>query len=454
VALKILLINVNSYSHPYPVFPLGISYLSSSLTAAGYKTHLYDLQADLKTIEEVLKDFNPEYIGLSLRNIDDVLIQKRTFLASELINHVQLIRSITKVPIIIGGSGFSIFPQKILELTDADFGIRGEGEIVFPYFLNCLETGKNYENIPGLVFRKNGIIISNPPKPEIHSVKFSNSKSHHLIKFYRDKSTILNFQTQRGCAFKCCYCTYPIIEGNYFRPRDPTDVCEEIDELVSFDVPYLSIVDSIFNSSVEHVTAVCEEILRRKLKIKWSCYLRPKGITQSLVNLMKEAGLSHIEFGSDSFCDTVLNKYNKHFTFSDINHASRCAKKAGVHYAHFLIFGGPGETEETINEGFKNSLFLKNTVFFSYVGMRVYPDTPLFHHMIKKGMISSITDILKPCYYITPDIPKEKILKIITEFGDQNKNWIIGEFPPKLKKFREKLINNGFSGPLWEYIKR
>ena len=454
MASKILLISLNRYSNPYPVFPLGISYLSSSLIAAGYKTHLYDLQADSTKIGDVLRDFDPEYIGLSLRNIDDVVIQKCTFFASELISQVQLIRSITKVPIIIGGSGFSIFPGKLLELTNADFGIRGEGEIAFPYLLNCLETGKNYDSIPGLVFRKNGTIINNPPKPEMLSGTFSFSKSKHLIKYYRDKSTILNFQTQRGCAYNCCYCTYPIIEGNFFRRRNPAEVIEEIDELVSFKAPYLSIVDSIFNSSYEHVTSLCEEIIRKKLKIKWSCYLRPKGITQPLINLMKKAGLSHIEFGSDSFCDSVLNKYGKHFTFSDINNASLCAKNAGVHYAHFLIFGGPGETEETIGEGFKNSLFLKNTVFFSYIGMRVYPETPIFHHMIKTGMISYSTDILKPYYYVTSDIPREKILEIITKFGNQTKNWIIGEFSPNLQKLRDKLINNGFSGPLWEYLKK
>ena len=86
-------------------------------------------------------------------------------------------------------------------------------------------------------------------------------------------------------------------------------------------------------------------MLRRNVKISWGCFLRPQGLTPELMKLMARAGLAHIEFGSDSFCDEVLAAYQKDFTFDDILHSSELASREKVDFCHFLICGGPGETQ-------------------------------------------------------------------------------------------------------------
>ena len=169
---------------------------------------------------------------------------------------------------------------------------------------------------------------------------------------------------------------------------------------------------------------------------------------------MVRAGLTHIEFGTDSFCDSILKSYGKDFTFGDIVNASECARKAGVYYAHFLISGGPDETEKTINEGFKNSDFIKQTVFFSYVGMRIYPHTPLYKFALKEGAISEDTDLLPPNFYITPHVSKERIFEMMAEFNSQKRNWIVGESTPELAKMMSGLRSIGVVGPLWEFLAR
>ena len=95
-------------------------------------------------------------------------------------------------------------------------------------------------------------------------------------------------------------------------------MAEEFEALQNLGAKYLFIVDTVFNSSNEHVAGICEAILKKDLKLKWGCFLHPKNLTPELMRLMARAGLSHIEFGTDSFCDSVLESYCKSFTFDDI----------------------------------------------------------------------------------------------------------------------------------------
>ena len=143
---------------------------------------------------------------------------------------------------------------------------------------------------------------------------------------------MLNLQTQRGCAHVCTYCTYPVIEGHTSRRRPPEVVAEEMAQIEAAGARYVFIVDSIFNSSPAHVVETCEALLRRKLAVRWGCFLRPQGLTPELMRLMARAGLAHIEFGSDSFCDPVLAAYAKQLTFEDILRSSKLAKAEGIDY--------------------------------------------------------------------------------------------------------------------------
>lgn len=451
---KILLISVNRCTFPYPVFPLGIAGLASVLTARGYMTELYDLQVDPGRLDETIESFKPDYIGVSLRNIDDIQINNTSFFAPLLSEVTKEIRKKISVPIILGGSGFSLFPDKLLEQANADFGICGEGEASFPALLECLVSQRNYESIPGLVYRKSGRIIINPKESCAISSIMAAQRPRRLTDYYLRNSSMLNVQTQRGCAYKCCYCTYPLIEGSSVRYRSPESVCDEIAEIAACNAQYFCIVDSVFNTSQRHVTDICEEILRRNIKISWGCYMRPKAVTRPLIDIMVRAGLTHIEFGTDSLCDPVLESYGKNFTFKEILDASECARKAGVHYTHFLITGGPGETEKTIWEGFENSDYIKQSVFFSYIGMRLYPNTPLHEYALHEGAVSKETDLLPPYFYVTPHVPKERIVELMTEFNRRESNWVIGENTPELVKIIADLRRIGVSGPLWEFLAR
>jgi radical SAM superfamily enzyme YgiQ (UPF0313 family) len=172
------------------------------------------------------------------------------------------------------------------------------------------------------------------------------------------------------------------------------------------------------------------------------------------MKLMARAGLKHIEFGSDSFCDSVLNAYGKRFGFEDIYRSSELARKTLVHYAHFLIMGGPCETEATVRASFDNSLKLRKTVHFPFVGMRIYPQTDLFDRAVAEGVIQAGEELLRPRFYISPEISRTRIFALLKSWSAVRRNWIVDELSPSLAGVVQGLRKKGITGPLWEFLAR
>jgi radical SAM superfamily enzyme YgiQ (UPF0313 family) len=450
---RILLISANGYNVPYEVFPLGLSMVNAALRAAGHETRWLDCLADTEPIERTLREFRPDFVGISLRNIDDVAFKKRETFYGTLFALCAHIRQHSPARIIVGGSGFSIFPERLLERSGADFGIQGEGEAGLLALLSVLEGGGDHRGIPGLVFREHRHVRTNPQRPDrLDRPLLVPDRPDRLVDFYLSRSLMLNVQTQRGCAFECCYCTYPLIEGKRHRRRPPDLVADEFAQMAARGARYLFVVDSVFNSSPAHVYETCEALLRRGVKVKWGCFLRPQGLTAEQMGLMARAGLAHIEFGSDSFSDTVLKAYEKKLRFEDIRLSAALAAAAKVDQCHFLILGGPGETLETLEETLANSRRLPDSVVLPIIGMRVYPGTSLHKRAVAEGAITPDTDLLEPYHYLASGLSPELITRRLLDHVKTDPNWIIGEPPPSFHELVARLHKRGVVGPLWTYF--
>lgn len=450
---KVLLLSPNRCTSPDPVFPLGLAHVNAALERAGHVTRLIDVLADPQPLPEALREFRPDCVGVSLRNIDDVLIRKQETFFDNLATICETVRRTHPCPVVIGGSGFSIYPETLLQRSGADFGIQGEGETGFVALLAALNDGGDYSHIPGLVYRRGKEIVANPQRPSrLAAQRELPVRPATLAAHYVSASGTLNLQTQRGCRHTCCYCTYPLIEGRTHRRRNPETIADEVGQLQQLGAKYAFIVDSVFNSSPEHVVETCEAILRRNASLRWGCFLRPQGLTPELMQLMKRAGLTHIEFGSDSFCDAVLREYDKRLTFADIVQSSELARQAEIEHCHFLICGGPGETLATLEAGFQNSLRLAGAIIMAVVGMRIYPGTMLAGRARREGRLAPNGDLLSPTYYLAPGLTEDAIFERLREFARRSPNWIAGDPNPKLTSVVARLRSRGVVGPLWSYF--
>lgn len=449
---KIILISANRFCVPYPVYPIGLSYLKTYLCAnLSDEFQVSMLDANMYSNDELfqkLKEENPFFVGVSFRNVDGAnSLEEGNFLEGY-VQIVNTVRKATSAPISIGGSGFSIFPEYFMQKTGADYGIVGEGELSLKELIEKLSKKEDVSDIEGLIF-------PGESKPKLPHKKYVSSLDvrfeEDLVDYYWKYSGMLNIQTKRGCPYNCVYCSYPVIDGRKIRTLDPDKIVSNIKYLKETKkINYFFFTDSVFNICDEFNIELANKLIEADVKIRWGAYFSPKNLPEEHLKLFKESGLTHIEFGTESLSDEALKAYGKNFTFADIKKASDLCVKHGVYYAHFLILGGYGETEKTIEETINNSKLLESTVYFPYIGMRIYPHTGLHQIAIKEGIISADDDLVEPKYYITKDFNLEKVRKMALA---TEKAWVFPDDPANemMDVFR---LKKNKKGPIWEYLRK
>jgi radical SAM superfamily enzyme YgiQ (UPF0313 family) len=383
-----------------------------------------------------------------LRNIDNVSYPNYTSYLSFYRQIIQVIRKKSEGLIVIGGSGFALMPDKIMEHLEADLGITGEGELSLVKLVNQIEGGKGHWQPPA------SKIVEYPPSviENLDTLPIPD-RSGFDIDAYLQQGGMANIQTKRGCPFKCIYCTYPIIEGKEVRLRSPQHICDEIENMLEYGIKHLFFVDNAFNYPIEHAQAVCQEIIRRKLLIKWSCYAHPGFITPKLVELMLAAGCTGLEFGSDAANSAMLTNMGKNFTVNDLNSASSICRQAGISFCHSLLLGGPGETMETVHQTFDTILDMSPTAVICMVGIRIFPNTRISLLAMEEGIIGPEEDFLKPVFYLSTAI-KDEIMSSIETFSSKHPTWIFPGLNININvELQKKLRRFGIKGPLWEHMK-
>ena len=439
---RILLVSSNITTDPFPVYPLGLAVIASALIGCDHTVDQFDFLVAGKSEEalcERIRAFVPDYVCLSLRNLDNCDSCSATTYPAIAKRLVEVIRKTCSVPIILGGSAFSILPEELLAYTGADFGVVGEGERLICDLIRDLSAGRT----PPRLLRSETLI----PGEELISPLYS----RELIGFYMEASGMINIQSKRGCAHKCIYCSYPTLEGSGYRFRDPRAVVDDMERAATdLGVDNFFFTDAVFNDSDGHYLQLVEEILRREKTFRWSCYIRPQGIGRKEIALLKRAGLYATELGTDAACDRALHALGKGFTFADALEVNRAFVAEQVPCAHFVMFGGPGETYETVAEGLANIEQLEQTVVFAFTGIRVLPDTLLHTLAIRDGLLTKDTPLQEPFFYHSPLIEVEVMNAMIAKAFGRRRDRI---FPPEISQEKRDMMRRfGFRGLLWNTI--
>ncbi|MGB5158867.1 lipid biosynthesis B12-binding/radical SAM protein [Desulfobacterium sp. N47] len=441
--MKILLIGANVASTPYYVYPLGIAMVSSTLKNAGHTVRQIDFlqnNMSLESIENEIRSFSPDIIGISMRNIDNVNLLNEQRYIDAVGEIVKRVRQVSSVPVVMGGSGFSIMPEAVLDKIGADYGIAGEGESLMVQFADDAQKG---------IY---------PEKRCIRSSNFLQGKQipsacydPDIMQFYLKSGNIASVQTKRGCNHKCIYCSYPLLEGAAVRLRDPASVVNDIESLINdHKVGYIFFTDSVFNDDDEAYLEVVSEMKNRNINIPWTAFFKPEGLKDEHIALMKETGLKAVEIGADASTDTTLKRLGKPFRFKDIALCNDLFARHQVATAHFYMFGCPGETRDTVIEGLENIKSLKNTVSFIFMGIRILPNTILHRIAVDEGLVLPDDSLLESIYYIAPGIERQWLEKTLTDGFSGIRNCV---FPPDAMdgslQFLHKL---GYSGSLWDML--
>ncbi|MEE9913727.1 MAG: radical SAM protein [Deltaproteobacteria bacterium] len=402
--MRVLLIAANTEKINIVPLPLGLHYVAAAAQDKGHDVLTLDLmtQADFRlTISGTIQSFRPDVIGISIRNIDDQVMHGARFLLDDVQSVVQDCRSHSAAPIVLGGAGYSIFPEAVLSYLDADMGVQGEGEAIFPRLLERLERRADPAGLPGLYLKDRGL---QGERTFIRGLgELPAAGVHRFLSAY-DRNLWMPFQTRRGCPLNCSYCSTATIEGRTIRKRSPAAALEELKNCVAAGFRQFYFVDNTFNLPASYASAICRLIIDQGLEIDWRCILYPGHADEDLVKLMAQAGCREVSLGFESGCPRILANMNKHFTPEEVRRTSLLLAKHGIRQMGFLMLGGPGETRESVLESlaFADSLPL-DTVKVSQ-GIRIYPYTTLAKIAAAEGRIAPDDRLLAPTFYMVREI--------------------------------------------------
>lgn len=420
--VRVLLVYGNASRDLLPAPPIGLAYVATATRQAGHEVKFLDLVGSARPVEELkaaVADTAPDVVGLSVRNIDNVVRQRVAWHLDESRALTAAARAASPARIVVGGPAVSILGPSILRFVDADFAVVGEGEETFPRLLAALGSGAPATAIPG-VHGRDGAAGPAPGPARLPRFGASGLEQWVDWRTYERIGATWPVQTKRGCGLACSYCAYPEVEGRLARRRAPAEVVEEIVRVHRRVRPRtFEVVDSTFNLPTGHAEALCEALAARRLPIHLTAMgVNPLGASGRLFTLMRHAGFNSMMITPESASEAILRRLRKGFGVGEVERAATLARESGMTSMWFFMLGGPGETRQTVEETIsfvERRLDWPGCVAIFMTGIRVLPGTALANEAASDGTIAADRDLAEPTFYLSRAVDEDWILSRINQ---------------------------------------
>jgi hypothetical protein len=335
---------------PFP--PLDLPCLAAYLLREGFEVHVIEAGALDLSCAEVCDTIDSDEPG------DTTLAVIRTSLPTidwDLEVCAEIHRRSPRLSLALYGGAVSSLLFRIERDPTVDFVILGEPDEA----VTALMLGEDLPQIPGLMFREQDgwrQIPARKAERDLDRLPFPRWELFPYERYVIPKSSMMGqmrflpILTSRGCPYGCSYCPYPTGQGLKWRYRSPGNVVDEIEHLVrDLGVEYVLFRDPMFSLNQKRVVAVCEEILRRGLRVRWACETRVDCLEDPTIAIMARAGCTGINFGVES-SDPEIQKgvHRKPILAPEFVNAVNLCRRHRIRTFAFFIVGLPGDTVDTI----------------------------------------------------------------------------------------------------------
>jgi magnesium-protoporphyrin IX monomethyl ester (oxidative) cyclase len=458
-------------SIPPIVQPLGLAYLAAWLEKEGHEVSILDGRGSSKdktktetytryglSEEKILKavdNFNPDIIGIS---------NMWTAYSGDPHRVAKSIKE--KYPdlkIIFGGSHPSEFPELVLKDSNVDLVVTGEGEITFSEILYNLEKNLPLNEIHGIAYMEEEKVVKTQPRERMTEIDQLPFPARHLLpmELYLKESKRNGFvmrkpsmamASSRGCPQKCVFCTVRAVWGRDWEGRSPSNVVDEIAHLTdNYGVKEIAFLDDDLGRDIPRLGAICDEIIRRKVDIKWTT---PNGVAhwllnERLIDKMKQSGCYRLTFGIESGCEETRKFIKKKVPLEQATRMIKHSNKIGLWTICTFILGFPYETKAHMRESIHYAIESETDMGVFYALMP-HPTSDVYSVFKNEGLLD-----LDPI--MDPAVIKEvsdfaKIGEILSQRGSQTKYCSSEEIQEMLSEayqtfFRARL-KNYFLNPL------
>lgn len=379
--------------------PIGLGYITSAVVNAGYDVDILDIDL-LRLSEEQVET------ELAKRQYDIVLLGCIINGYKKVKNITYALRQNNKEAIIIAGNTIaSSIPEHLLENTEVDIAVIGEGDITIVELLECIESKDSLHKVDGICFMENGGFIKTPKRKCIQDldtlpiVDWDLFKATDYIEKAKDgvnepcpipyeERRVLSLCATRGCAYSCSFC-YHAFKGYKYRCRTPENVLEELQLMKKkYDINYVNFWDEITFLRTDWCDHFLNLLIEADLGIYWNAGCRGdflNGSNAYLAEKMKKAGCIGLSYSLESANKDILKAMNKRLDIDQISVHKKIMDGAKLASWVSIVVGYPQETLSTLNETF--DYCERNRIYPSMGYLLPLPCTEMYEYALQNNFI-------------------------------------------------------------------
>ncbi|MCK4242741.1 MAG: radical SAM protein [Dehalococcoidia bacterium] len=384
--MRVLLISTPYPLEENPIPSLSLSYLAGVLQEEGIEVQILDLlvaQYSSNKIRNKLEEYQPQVVGATCVTLNYPIAARILRVCKDFDPNIVTV---------MGGPHVSFtLKETLLRAPWIDVVVIREGERTLVELVRALEKGIGFGQVAGIAFREDKHVVETEPRPPIKDLDELPVPARNLLPLsrYRALGAPCNLTTSRGCPYGCIFCSGRRMFGRKVRFRHPRLVVDEM-EIIHKELGFekMNIVDDTFTVNHRHARNICEEIIRRNLHIQWTVFARVDTITQDLVELMHEAGCTHLLFGVESGSEQILKTINKGITVDDVRRGVKLTSEAGIKVFASFILGLPGESPETARQSVELAQELRSEYgsLYGFHLLSPLPGTELYEKAEEYGL--------------------------------------------------------------------
>jgi len=366
-------------------------YLAAVIEKNGYHVKIIDNfleKLNQINLSKKILNYNPDIVGISIGCINFY----------EGLRIAKLVKTISNAFVVIGGPHATIRANIFIKYPEIDAVVIGEGEYTLLEIIERLQKGQSLEGCKGCYYKENGKIIYNPLRKRIENLDELPFPARHLVK-YRNyprtysfgdlKPPVDTISTSRGCPFNCAFCSSRFIWGNIYRYRSSKNIVDEIELLVNnYRTKSIYFREDNFTLNRKRVIEICDELIKRNIKIEWECSSRVDLVDKDLLKKMHEAGCKFIWYGIESGSPRTLERIQKGITVEKSRRAVKITRENGIKVGGSFMIGIPGETKDDIlmTYHFIKELVLDKISLAHFMGI---PDSKLYKEIVRNKWFDS-----------------------------------------------------------------
>lgn len=359
--------------------PLSLAWVASIAEKAGHQVIIIDARTLRLSREDVLdrlREFKPDILGFMMT----------TYMYRETLDWIRYLKQHLKIPVVVGGYNLRVYPRESVAPDEIDFGVVEHAYHTLPRLLEELAGGRQFRDVPGLVYKRDGTIEVTPHDLPIDFDKFPNPARHLLpnelyAEFPTERRNFTVMVTSLGCPRQCLFCE---AGGTRYAPRSAQTVVAEVEECYTrYGIREIDIFDYEFPCMRQRTLEICRLLKEKRLDVEWACRSRVDSVDEEMLREMRAAGCSRIYYGLESGSQEILDRVNKGITLAKIEDTIAMTKGLGIRPLGFFLIGAPGETRETVRQTLRFAKRL-DLDYVQFSKTLAKPLTPLWKRMVEE----------------------------------------------------------------------